>query len=181
LIPGTLDIATWQIPTPREQIARLDTLKARLASRGEKPQSSLRTYTGIFSNLISPLDFYCYLKARFGEPNGFQNQLKKPFDTDNLIHWHFSLKSGTAFIDIMGHLASVHIIIESDLPIGRDHWISFVQNLKASYGSVGTKKGITFKALEKWKLFINPYARLNNIVNHLYSELKRASDRTFPR
>lgn len=41
-------------------------------------------------NQLSPADLYCYLHARFGPPNGFQNFLRKD-DSDNLIHWDWTL------------------------------------------------------------------------------------------
>jgi hypothetical protein len=37
-------------------------------------------------NTIRPSDIYCYLGARFGEPNGIQNFLRSN-DSDNLVHW----------------------------------------------------------------------------------------------
>jgi hypothetical protein len=52
---------------------------------------------------LSPVDVYCYLKARFGEPNGFQNFLRKD-DSDNWIHWDFNLKAGDEDVRICGHL-----------------------------------------------------------------------------
>lgn len=44
-------------------------------------------------NQISPLDLFCYLHARFGEPNGEMMLLKEKDDVNNLFHWEYSLKN----------------------------------------------------------------------------------------
>tara|TARA_B110000503_G_scaffold64477_1_gene101592 strand:- start:2156 stop:2629 length:474 start_codon:yes stop_codon:yes gene_type:complete len=52
---------------------------------------------------ISPLDMYCYLKARFGNPNGpFSNLFRDKNTADNLIHWDFVIKSNSEDIMILG-------------------------------------------------------------------------------
>jgi len=44
----------------------------------------------IFRNELRPSDLFCYLGARFGKPNGFQNYLRSD-SSDNLIHWEWAL------------------------------------------------------------------------------------------
>lgn len=51
---------------------------------------------------LSPLSLYCYLKGRFGPPNGFQMAFKKEKDSDNLIHWHYHIVSGPESLQILG-------------------------------------------------------------------------------
>lgn len=43
-----------------------------------------------FTNEIKPIDLYCYLQAKYGNPNGLQNFLRDD-SSDNLIHWEWSL------------------------------------------------------------------------------------------
>ena len=42
-----------------------------------------------FTNEIKPIDLYCYLQAKYGNPNGLQNFLRND-SSDNLIHWEWS-------------------------------------------------------------------------------------------
>lgn len=38
------------------------------------------------TNEIKPIDLFCYLSAKYGDPNGILTILKND-DSDNLIHW----------------------------------------------------------------------------------------------
>jgi hypothetical protein len=64
------------------------------------PKENLKSTTGRWelTTGIRPVDLYVYLKARFGEPNGITMISKDHEDSDNLIHWHYSLKP------TLGHL-----------------------------------------------------------------------------
>lgn len=55
-----------------------------------------------FTNEIKPLDLYCYLYAKFGPPNGIQNFLRAD-DSDNLIHWEWTLVGDYGLTSIQGH------------------------------------------------------------------------------
>ena len=50
---------------------------------------------------ISPFDIYCYLHARFGEPNGMQTFLRAD-DSDNMFHWEYNLKVGDKSLYFVG-------------------------------------------------------------------------------
>jgi len=52
----------------------------------------------------------CYLKARFGEPNGFQTFLRRD-SSDNWIHWDFNLKAAGEGIWIGGTYREVHFML----------------------------------------------------------------------
>lgn len=58
---------------------------------------------GIWSitNEIKPSDLYCYLYAKFGVPNGIQNILRSD-DSDNLIHWDWTLLHSNGLLMILG-------------------------------------------------------------------------------
>ena len=54
------------------------------------------------TNEIKPVDLYCYLYAKYGEPNGLQNFFRHD-DSDNLIHWEWVLSGDLGFTTIQGH------------------------------------------------------------------------------
>lgn len=56
---------------------------------------------------------YCYLKARFGEPNGVQNILRSD-SSDNWIHWEYSLKADGEDISIGGTYREVHFMLTEE-------------------------------------------------------------------
>ncbi|KUM25835.1 hypothetical protein AU467_24280 [Mesorhizobium loti] len=66
----------------------------------------------IVRSKLKPVDIYCYLKARFGEPNGFQNFLRKN-DSDNWIHWDYSLEAGESDVYFAGTSREIHTSSES--------------------------------------------------------------------
>jgi len=55
----------------------------------------------ILDNSLSAADLYVYLKARFGSPNGVIMIARAPH-SNNLIQWHYTLKSGTTNFNIIG-------------------------------------------------------------------------------
>jgi hypothetical protein len=81
----TLDVLGWRAPT-NQQI--LEWMEAR--GKPETPKPSLLA----FRTHLVPADVYCYLKARFGEPNGFQTFIRRN-DSNNWIHWDYVLKAMT--------------------------------------------------------------------------------------
>ena len=50
---------------------------------------------------ITPADLYIYFHARFGSPNGTMMVARAPH-SNNLIHWHYTLKSGSTYLDVIG-------------------------------------------------------------------------------
>src|SRR5437764_104111 len=47
---------------------------------------------GVLGPALSPVNFYCWLRSRFGPPAGPFMQLRSN-DTSNLIHWNYLLAS----------------------------------------------------------------------------------------
>jgi hypothetical protein len=87
---------------------------------------------------LRPVDVYAYLRARFGEPNGIQNFLRKD-DSDNLIHWDFNLKSGNADIYISGASREIMFLLSERL--SDQQWRSLIVGLKNDFARVATAKG----------------------------------------
>ena len=139
--PGTkacLDVQSWRVPTLPELRAFFDRVFAR-----PKPASP-REKTSVLAvrRSLSPVDVYCYLKARFGEPNGFQNILRKD-DSDNLIHWDFNLKAGEEDVYICGTSREIHFLVSAKMSDA--DWHDLISAVKRDFGRVGKEKGLVLK------------------------------------
>lgn len=162
-----IDPENWRLPSGKE-------MQLLLKQMGEKQQGwDVYNYENNESK-ISPLAIYKFLKARFGSPNG-SGMLFKTATTDNLTHWHYTLLSGNSNIHIMGTASVITITVR--LPKGaevpNDPWTQLIANLKSVYAKYGKQMGIIHAQLERWSLFINPYQRLNEILNTLVTDLEK--------
>ena len=110
--------------------------------------------------IISPLALYKYLKARFGPPNGFITMFADN-SSDNLIHWHYSLITHTAVIDIFGKNSGLEILVktnESKVKFKPKDWQKLIENLQNN-----------FKFMEKkWQIF----SQILNIGHYLLIRLQ---------
>ena len=119
---------------------------------------------------LSPADLYVYLKARFGPPNGVMMLARAPH-SDNLIQWHYTLKSDSAKLEIVGFNTRTEFMI-SDYPnLSEADRSALVDAIKMDFGRLGHEMNNVRKELEKWRLFYNPYYRLEKTVTRYYEEL----------
>lgn len=154
------DVTSWHTVDPALMLARL-------RDEASRP----RVGTWLIHKGISPLDLYVYLRARFGVPNGFAMTLKHP-PSHNLIHWNWTLQSGTSVIELLGYQLQVLIAIDdTDDPIEAEV-DSLVAGLKADFASHGKAMSEVKKSLEKWIVFTNPFHRLRRVVTDMSSKLK---------
>lgn len=114
---------------------------------------------------LSPVTFYCYLNARFGKPNGFQMLLKKENDSDNLIHWHFSIIAGNESLEILGMNTRIEFWTNTKTQISEDDWNDLIIRIKDDFKKYGKEMSQVKKSLEHWNLFINPYNRIKGVVD----------------
>lgn len=123
-----------------------------------------------FTNEIKPLDLYCYLYAKFGPPNGIQNFLRAD-DSDNLIHWEWTLVGDYGLTSIQGHnfRSEVHLI--GDFAGKELSLHDFIHQIKSDIGVYGQRISEVRKELEKWTQFVNPYKRIESAVNLHFSKL----------
>jgi hypothetical protein len=127
----------------------------------------------IFRERICPVDIYCYLKARFGEPNGFQTRLARKNTSDNLFHWDFNLKASDEVVYISGTNREVHLMVSEAL--SDEQWPQLVGKIKGDYARVSKEKSKVFKSLERWVIFSNKYIQTaelcagihKNILSHI--------------
>lgn len=113
---------------------------------------------------LKPIDAYCYLFAKYGPPNGIQNFLRSD-DSDNLIHWEWTLLNEDGLLTIQGHnfRTEVHLFREMGREFTRD---DFVEQIKSDYSSYGKGMKNVRSGLEKWVHLVNPYRRIRNVLDH---------------
>lgn len=166
-----LDIPTWEaIP--------LDSLTAAL-TEDEKRQVTVSHYLN--EGTLSPLTLYCYLKARFGTPNGLQMLFKNHDSSDNLIHWHYTIRAGDEKLDIVGHTTRMEFFALSNHKFSKENWLELLNLIKSDFKRVGKELSTVQRSVEQWTLFINPYRRLRYIVDgHVYHLKQLAMDKLQP-
>ena len=115
---------------------------------------------------LRPVDVYAYLRARFGQPNGIQNFLRKD-DSDNLVHWDYNLKAGDADIYISGKSRELTFILSEVL--SDQQWRSLIVGLKLDFARVADAKGAMMRSFEKFAVFQNKFAVLADICADLHA------------
>lgn len=122
------------------------------------------------TNEIKPLDLYSYLYAKYGPPNGIQNFLRSD-DSDNLIHWEWTLAGEYGLTSIQGQnfRSEVHLIGDFK---GKGLTLeSFISQIKSDIGNYGKTISELRKELEKWTQFVNPYKRIESALNLHFEKL----------
>ncbi|MBA0203683.1 hypothetical protein [Pectobacterium aroidearum] len=123
-----------------------------------------------FTNEIKPLDLYCYLYAKYGPPNGIQNFLRAD-DSDNLIHWEWTLSGIYGLTSIQGQNFRSEIHLMGDFKGKGLTLEDFLSQIKSDFGNQGKKISEVRKGIEKWTQFVNPYKRIESAVNLHFSKL----------
>ncbi len=120
---------------------------------------------------IKQIDLYCFLRFKYGQPNGFQSFIRAN-DSDNFIQWHYSFKYKKVYIDILGSIRFLefHVFANNKADfenINEDTIINELQNeiSKNVKGILSIKNNI-----EHWDLFSNTYSRINNSLKYFYSK-----------
>ena len=123
-------------------------------------------------NEISPSDLYCYFYLRFGVPNGIQNFLRAD-DSDNLIHWDWTLVYSDRLLTILGmnFRTEIHFIdCDDKVSFTKDDFIAFlkedIDRFKVQISKMQKEK------LEEWDVFVNPFYQLEESIEQLFCDLK---------
>lgn len=148
--PRCLDLESWRKPTGQERSDYFKGLTGRRKRKSWRGSLSVRTQ-------LTTLDMYCYLKARFGEPNGLQSLLRSD-DSDNLFHWDFNLKVGDDDLYIGGMSREIHLMVAE--PMTDDDWRTLILAIKGDFGRVGPLKSAVHSGLEKWAVFPNKFVAI---------------------
>jgi hypothetical protein len=161
-----MDVEAWRLPTKEEMLAIIDSHIERYKHRRTKS----RTRSSILAvrQYLSPVDMYCYLKARFGRPNGFQTFLRRD-DSDNLIHRVFHLKARSQDIYISSASREMLFVLSENL--ADEDWRNLILKIKVDYKRVAKEKSTILKALEKWVIFPNKFVAIARICADLHAEI----------
>jgi hypothetical protein len=119
--PKCLDVKSWRTPTKEETLAWIESKKA--GEKRPKPSALM------VRQQLSPVDVYCYLKARFGEPNGFQNWLRQD-SSDNWVHWDYHVKAGDQDVYLCGMSREIHLVLSEK--ITDENWRDLVLAMKVT-------------------------------------------------
>lgn len=160
-----LDLIEWRASSKAEVIEWLQ--------KSERADKRSRDFLVVRSQL-RPVDVYCYLVARFGRPNGFQNFLRRD-DSDNWIHWDFNIKSGEIDVYFAGTSREIHIGVQGNLTDAQ--WKALIVAIKDDYRRVGREKSRVLHSLEKYVVFQNKYVALANLCAGLHAEIVDAPPR----
>ena len=120
---------------------------------------------------LSAADLYVYLYAKFGPPNGIQNLLRDD-DSDNLIHWDWTLQHTQGLLIFLGMnlRTEVHFVGRWDFEkLERDQLIRFIKGDFAKYGKEMSR--LRREVLEDWETFLNPYQNLRASIDDMRKQL----------
>jgi hypothetical protein len=105
------------------------------------------------------------------KPNGFMMHVKAP-TVENLIHWHYMISAEGGMIQFMGlsFRTEVHVPL-SDTDDGGTV-PALVEALKTDIKANQSHYAEIQRSFEKWSLLINPFSRINKIVDTYIERLK---------
>ncbi|MBZ9825677.1 hypothetical protein LB534_10335 [Mesorhizobium sp. CA18] len=168
--PACLNISEWRAATRQEVV--------EWVTRDRKPKKKKGGAILAVRSRLRPVDIYCYLKARFGEPNGFQNFLRKD-DSDNWIHWDYSLKAGETDVYILGMSREIHIMVGEALT--HQQWRDLIVGIRTDYARIGPQKSAVLQSLEKFVVFQNKFVSIAGLCADLHAAIIDAPAKTaFP-
>ncbi len=124
----------------------------------------------ILADNISQYDLYCYLKVRFGPPNGPLMSVRQD-STNNITQWHYTLRSGSQPIDIVGMISRTEFWFKHMASFTAQDGKELIANIKVDFFNHRDNLNKVRQRLEKYHLFINPYKRLSDIIDDLSIKL----------
>lgn len=158
----------WEKPEPGEMT---DYLENRPRAKKGEPIGSIL----VFRKHLSPLAVYKYLVSRFGPPYGFQTFVKKPRDSDNLVHWDYMIKAGPIMMTIQGGNRDVQVQIDGKIMSPED-WVQFAKALKGDFGRCGVEMAKVGATLEKWSIVSNRFVMIADACAGFHEVLTEEAD-----
>jgi len=152
-------VTAWEHPKPADAISQIKhdrqfAIKSLRLHRGE----------------ISPVTLYCYLKTRFGAPNGEMMAFRSQ-GSDNVVQWHYKISSNAFLLDILGTNAGLQFVAHGKSTVPDAEWSQMFEQLRCEFSSTGSAMKFARANLEKWVQFVNPFQRLEQSVRFLEEEL----------
>ena len=140
---------------------------AEILASDDRPKGKFVWY---IENELPPADLFCYLWTRFGPPNGIQNLLRTD-DSDNLVHWNWTIGYGEGLLEIQGMNFSTFVCFMGDTGVDASDVDDFVAKVRGDFQNHGTGMGEVRRSLESWTEFVNPYYRVRRATRNLMEEL----------
>ena len=159
------NISRWKLSKPDVDITEFQERVLK--------EKSLEFVKSIWVNdgTISPLDLYCYLKARFGHSESLLMKYRDD-STNNLIQWHYDIFLYECRIEFIAINTHLEIHITNKQTISEEEWKLIICNIKDDFTNYKTEISNIRQSLETWALFINPFKRLSIIVDTLEKRLE---------
>jgi hypothetical protein len=166
------EILKWKA-IPIQEIAETALTDSGTQAEAETPETPQSRQGGRWevTTGIRPVDLYVYLKARFGEPNGITMIAKDHNDSDNMIHWHYSLRNKLGRIDFLCWTFRLEIWHSFNAAMSADA-SELLSEIKRDFGRMAQSMKTIRQGLEKWKIFLNPYMRLKTMIESQLQELE---------
>jgi|GEM_PF-4675940 len=127
-------------------------------------------YVGLNMNVK---DTYCYLKARFGEPNGnikFLKLYKIPKLFEDKFYWNYIIEANGSYMYLWGN-SNLNIIIHSIEQYDEEDFNHLIKLFHIAFKNNSDKKKQVEKQLSKYAIMINPYKRLYDTVDTLLDKI----------
>ncbi len=159
------DVVSWRAATKIEVLAFLKSRGSSAKGKRKRKNSSVLAVR----QHLRPVDVYCYLKARFGEPNSLQTFLRED-SSDNWIHWDFNIKAGDEDIYVCGTSREVHFFLSEHMT--DEDWRELILAIKADYKRVAAAKAAVLKSLERWVIFPNKFSAIANLCAELHGTIE---------
>jgi len=160
-----LDPSNWTLPSKEDVVSYIEQLTNRASDSHAQSSGSGRKVSIDLTLDVHSVSLYCYLKIRFGVPNGLTMMMGHG-GTDDLYHWHYTLRSGEAFLDIhstqMGLELTCFNVAHSP---EREEFLKekLLADIENHRRDIGREK----QRLEDWTVFVNPYHRLDDVIGGL--------------
>lgn len=151
-----LDPQSWEGATWEEQLGLSDERVAVLP----------------IGDYVRPIDLYAYLRARFGVPNGLPMKHRMPDSSENAIQWAYGLKSEGTLMYFIGSNRATELLVQDEIQDGEEAAQTLADNLKQELPRWASELGEVKDEFENWKMAVNPYYRLNRLVERLERRLE---------
>jgi hypothetical protein len=149
--------------------------KLKKASLSEIIENKLSEFNHfIFKKNINPKRLYLYLHARFGKPNGMLSKFRKE-DSDNMFHWHYTLKFEDTLVHIMCATYRLEIFLPKIITENEDECLELINNLIQDIKNYSIELKEVKKDVENWEQIINPFNKIKNQISKIFDDIDNLS------
>lgn len=166
----TEDINSIRNLTEKESLDLLKLATERKHNTGKRQHIQISTG-------LTQVDLFCYLAVRFGRPKGILSLLRKD-DSDNLVHWHYTLSLNGDLVDILSFTYRIEVFLPEKYACTTE---DFCTLLSSEIGKHAEQISGMKSKLEEWLTFLNPHKHLKNSAKRLLlraGELESTLDKT---